>query len=418
MPDIKIHPPVIRAVTDCLKAVFEEGKVADKEVHFLLKQNKQFGSRDRAFIAESVYDVVRWRRRYEYQLAQSSTPLTYYKHLMLMSLLRRGMTPLQPDVFGVSTAVLTELQHIAEMPLPSEDIAQSYPKELYDFCAEQIGEKWPALAAALNEPPAVYIRVNTLKTSREKLLPQLQELGLEVLPVRTEIFPEQLADTAGNALQIISKNNLKNSALYREGLFEFQDIGSQAIGTFLFKALQHRHIAELRVLDLCAGAGGKTLHLSALMGNRGKIFATDYNAARLKNLAQRAQQAGCENIEIIDYKTAAMLKNIDIVLMDAPCSGTGTFRRQADLKYKTTPQKIEEYRGIQAGLLHDYSRLLHAGGQLVYATCSILPQENDYQIQAFLQTHPDMESEHTISLWPTAYPGDGFFMAMLKKKYM
>ncbi|HQO31195.1 MAG TPA: hypothetical protein PK534_03250, partial [Chitinophagales bacterium] len=119
MPDIKIHPPVIRAVTDCLKAVFEEGKVADKEVHFLLKQNKQFGSRDRAFIAESVYDVVRWRRRYEYQLAQSSTPLTYYKHLMLMSLLRRGMTPLQPDVFGVSTAVLTELQHIAEMPLPS-----------------------------------------------------------------------------------------------------------------------------------------------------------------------------------------------------------------------------------------------------------------------------------------------------------
>ena len=208
----------------------------------------------------------------------------------------------------------------------------------------------------------------------------------------------------------------RSSALYREGLFEFQDIGSQAIGTFLFKARQHRHIAELRVLDLCAGAGGKTLHLSALMGNRGKIFATDYNAARLKNLAQREQQAGCENIEIIDYKTAATLKNIDIVLMDAPCSGTGTFRRQADLKYKTTPQKIEEYRGIQAGLLHDYSRLLHAGGQLVYATCSILPQENDYQIQAFLQTHPDMESEHTISLWPTAYPGDGFFMAMLKKK--
>ena len=412
MQEIKIHQPIIDAVIVCLKAVFEEGKVADKEVSFLLKQHKNFGSRDRSMIAESVYDIVRWKYKYTHQLEMYNPAFSKYKHLLLVSLLNRKYSIKNPELFEVSPEEINALTKVTEQTIAVKHIEQSYPEDFYTFCLESIGEKWHELAKALNQKPSVFIRVNALK------MPMIN--GQPPTDAFIELVKKENIEAANtgteNCIQILSKNNLKNSDFYKQGLFEFQDIGSQAIGNFLFDSIADTSkINDINILDLCAGAGGKTLHLSALLKNKGKIYATDYKASRLKNLQQRAEQAGCENIKIIDFKEVKQLKNLDYILMDAPCSGTGTFKRQADLKYKITPEKIQEYQTIQASLLNEYKNLLQKNGKLIYATCSILPQENELQIQGFLKNNPGFKLEKFKQLLPTEYDGDGFYMACLSK---
>ncbi len=419
MQEIKLHTPIIDTVIVCLKAIFEEQKVADKEVATILKKNKSFGSRDRSLIAETVYDIVRWKLKYEYYADQLQ--LTSYKSLLLISFLNRNYAIKNIDIFGVDEDKIHRLQTLLQQPITTAYIAQSYPKELYDFCIENIGDKWQDLAIALNNKPSVFIRVNTLKMplvnshwSIDDFIKFLEKENIKTKPT-----------AALNCIQILSKNNLKNSDLYKQGLFEFQDIGSQAIGDFLFDAIKDKSMLnEIKILDLCAGAGGKTLHLSALLNNKGKIYATDYKATRLKNLRQRAEQAGCKNVEIIDFNDAKKLKNIDIILIDAPCSGTGTFKRQADLKYKITQEKIKEYQSIQASLLNEYKNVIHKNGKIIYATCSVLPQENELQIQHFINAnnvgdvslkHQNWQLVKSQQLLPTAYDGDGFYMACLNR---
>ena len=404
MQEIKIHQPIIDAIIACLKAVFEEGKVADKEVSTTLKQNKNYGSRDRSIIAESVYDIVRWKLKYEHQLSLYDSNFTLYKHLILISLLNRNYSIKNPEIIGVTYDEIITLQKVTEQPLAEKHIEQSYPSAFYNFCLESLGEQWYSLATALNKRPHVFIRVNSLKTGTEELKLLLEK--------ETILFKE----VGDNCLEILSKNNLKNSSLYKQGLFEFQDIGSQAIGLFLFDAIEDKStLNDLKILDLCAGAGGKTLHLSALLNNQGKVYATDYKASRLKNLEQRAEQSGCTNIKIIDFKEIKQLKNVDFILMDAPCSGSGTFKRQADLKYKITSEKIKEYQTIQASLLNEYKNLLSKNGKLIYATCSVLPQENELQIQSFLKNNPGFKLEKEMQLLPTNYDGDGFYMAEISR---
>ncbi|MFN8295257.1 MAG: RsmB/NOP family class I SAM-dependent RNA methyltransferase [Chitinophagales bacterium] len=408
MQEIKIHQPIIDTIIVCLKAIFEDGKVADKEVNAALKLNKNFGSRDRSMIAECVYDVVRWKLKYEYQLSAYNADFTLYKHLVLVSLLNRNYSIKNPELFSISVDEITKLQNVIEQSIPEHSIAQSYPKEFYDFCEKSIGKQWHLLSEALNQKPKVFIRTNTLKTTKDKLLQQLTDNNIE-----TRCFASL---NMTNCIEILSKNNLRNSDLYKEGLFEFQDIGSQAIGSFLFDAIEDKtKLNEITILDLCAGAGGKTLHLSALLQNKGKIYATDYKSSRLKNLEKRTQQAGCSNIQIIDFKEIKKLKNLDVILMDAPCSGSGTFKRQADLKYKITSEKINEYQNIQESLLQEYKNLIHKNGKIIYATCSILPQENQLQILNFIKNNPSFKLEKEIQLLPVEYDGDGFYMACLSK---
>lgn len=402
MQEVRIHQPIIDAVITCLKAVFEEEKVADKEVSFLLKQNKNFGSRDRSMIAESVYDIVRWKLKYTHQLERYHPALTMYKHLILVSLLNRKYTIKNPEIFDVTNDKVNELLNVIEQPISDKYIEQSYPEAFYNYCLESIGNDWHSLAKALNQKPSVFVRVNSLKITAEEISSLLEK----------ENITFQIAGT--NCIEILSKNNLKNSDLYRQGLFEFQDIGSQAIGTFLFDTISDTSkIKDITILDLCAGAGGKTLHLAALLNNQGKIYATDYKASRLKNLQQRAEQAGCKNVQIIDFREAKKLNKADIILIDAPCSGTGTFKRQADLKYKISPAKINEYEMIQASLLNEYKNLLAKNGRLIYATCSVLPQENQLQVKNFLKNNPSFKLEKEVQLLPTTYNGDGFYMASL-----
>jgi len=400
MQEIKLHQPIIDTVIVCLKSIFEDNKVADKEVATHLKQNKNFGSRDRSLIAETVYDIVRWKLKYEFIVGKLE--LTSYKSLLLVSFLNRNYVIKNIEILGVDLNDIVRLTDILQQTIADKSIEQSYPTNFYNFCEEKLGEKWHPLAVSLNNKPSVFIRVNSLQTSIAKLAALLE----------TENISFKIMED--NCIEILSKNNLKNSELYRQGLFEFQDIGSQAIGHFLFDAIEDKtKLDKITVLDLCAGAGGKTLHLSALLNNKGKIYATDYKAARLKNLQQRAEQAGCKNIEIIEFSEAKKLKNIDFILIDAPCSGTGTFKRQADLKYKVTQEKIKEYQAIQASLLNEYKNVIHKNGKIIYATCSILPQENELQVQNFIDNNSSFKINKSQQLLPTKYGGDGFFMVAL-----
>jgi 16S rRNA (cytosine967-C5)-methyltransferase len=412
MSSVKIHPPILDAIVVCLKAVFEDDKMADKEVYHHLKQHPQFGSRDRSMFAETVYDIVRWKLKYLWQLEQTNPSLTKYKHLILISLLARNTEIRNTEVFEVTAEDIDRLSATLKKPVPEHYIEQSYPETFYAYCLERIGIHWHELAKALNQKPGVFIRVNALKVpmvNGQWTTDSFMEL------LKKEHIESALTGTQ-NCIQLLSKNNLKKSHLYKEGLFEFQDIGSQAIGNFLFESISDTaNLNDITLLDLCAGAGGKTLHLSALLHNRGKIYATDYKASRLKNLEQRAEQAGCTNIILKEYAEVKQLKNLDCILIDAPCSGTGTFKRQPDLKYKVTPEKIQEYCSIQASLLHEYKNLLGKNGKLIYATCSVLPQENQLQIQHFLAAHPKFRLEKELQLLPDAYEGDGFYMACLSK---
>jgi len=397
MQEIKLHQPIIDTVIVCLKSIFEDNKVADKEVATHLKQNKNFGSRDRSLIAETVYDIVRWKLKYEFIVGKLE--LTSYKSLLLVSFLNRNYVIKNIEILGVDLNDIVRLTDILQQTIADKSIEQSYPINFYNFCEEKLGEKWYPLAVSLNNKPSVFIRVNSLQTSVTKFAALLE----------TENISFKIMED--NCIEILSKNNLKNSELYRQGLFEFQDIGSQAIGHFLFDAIEDKtKLDKITVLDLCAGAGGKTLHLSALLNNKGKIYATDYKAARLKNLQQRAEQAGCKNIEIIEFSEAKKLKNIDFILIDAPCSGTGTFKRQADLKYKVTQEKIKEYQAIQASLLNEYKNVIHKNGKIIYATCSILPQENELQVQNFIDNNSSFKVNKSQQLLPTKYDGDGFYM--------
>ncbi len=413
MLPVKIHPPIIDAITACLKAIFEEQKVADKVVNFYLKEHKQFGSRDRSMIAETVYDIVRWKLKYQYLLAVSSEQLTKYRHLILVSLFVRNYDITNIETFEATETDIARLKGFIRQPIAEKHIEQSYPESFYNFCLKNMGMQWHQVAAALNQKPGVFIRVNTIKSTRDEFVKLLEKEGIIFQPV--DFLME--TNESITSIQILSKNNLKNSSLYKQGLFEFQDIGSQAIGRFTVDAIpETTDLKNIRVLDLCAGAGGKTLHLSSLLNNQGRIFATDYNPARIKQLAFRATQAGCKNIEITDYNDAKKMNEFDIILIDAPCSGSGTFKRQPDLKYKITPEKIQEYQLIQSSLLETCKNKLRRNGKIIYATCSVLPQENELQVQHFLKENPAFSAGKSKQLLPTEYDGDGFFMAELIKQ--
>ena len=332
---IKLHKPLLEIVKNGLHEIFNNGIYADKEVQHILLNNKQFGSRDRSFIAETIYDIVRWKRNYEQLMVNRKWSIGNWNNYILISLLNR------------KKEIVNTPQNLLELLL----------KENID--------------AKITNPTA------------------LEKTGFYFK----------------NCIEISSKNNLKNSTFYKSGFFEFQDLGSQLIGEFCdLKSNQ-------TVLDLCAGAGGKSLHLSAILQNKGKIYATDFKPERTKTLANRANNAGCKNIEIISFEKAMFLKNLDVVLIDAPCSGIGTIKRNPDVKWKLKNNDIDNYKTIQAALLEKYNSLIHKDGKLIYATCSILPSESELQIQHFLKNNPDFELVKEIKLSPAIYGVDGFYMA-------
>jgi 16S rRNA (cytosine967-C5)-methyltransferase len=255
----------------------------------------------------------------------------------------------------------------------------------------------------MNVPNTVNIRVNTLKASPEEVL---EELEAHNIAVHTHPVFE-------NAFYLEGRPRLNNIPGFQNGNFEVQDAGSQQIGYFLNPS------PGSTTIDACAGAGGKTLLLGALMQNQGQLIAMDVEGRKLGELKKRTQRSGLDIVDTRAWEEPKILEKLtetaDYLLLDVPCSGTGVIKREPDTKWKLQPEHLERLVGVQADILHRYPRMLKSGGTLVYATCSILPMENGRQVRQFLENNNDFELVEERTVDPGAH-NDGFYMAKMKKK--
>jgi len=403
--EVKIHRSLLSVIEQTLQLVFYQNKLADKEIPKALK-HKQFGSRDRAFLAETMYDIVRWKLKYEYYAKQFFSRKIKVPDLVLISLLNRKIQVKNIEIFDIENHQLEKINIILDTPILEKNIEQSYSSSFYDYCLNGIGQQWNSLAKTLNEKAVAYIKINSNKITTEAFSTILQEERIKHHVIKNvALLPEEKFNT----IAIFSKNNLMQSDYYKKKYFRFQDIGSQYIGHFIHTIIKTRK--QVKILDMCAGVGGKTLHLSELIGNNGKIYSSEIDDIRYNLLRKNTEYS--KNITCIPFKEINK-QQYDIVFIDAPCSGSGTFRRQPDLKYKIDKDYIQSKVKIQQELLEKSTSLIAPNGIIVYVTCSILPVENELQIQQFLNHNITFQVIHQQQILPEMLNSDGFFLCALK----
>lgn len=394
---MKIHKLLVVTVVQALDEIFEQGAYADKVIQRNLKNQRQWGARDRRFFAETVYEIVRWERLLAY-LADDNDLWKIWAAYWV----RQGHElPDWPELEGFSAEKIKQRQK----DIPSFAIAQSIPDWMDKVLNQEIGPEYKEVVRALNQPAEVFLRVNGLKTTVEELIPVLKEAGIEA---------ERVSDDLPFALRLKERKNVFITEPFKKGLFEVQDAASQMVAPLLDVQPGHR------VIDACAGAGGKSLHLAALMKNKGKILSLDIHEWKLKELKVRARRDGVDVIETRPIESSKVIKRLydtaDRVLLDVPCSGMGVLRRNPDSKWKLNEDEIARLHDLQYEILTNYSGMTKKGGKLVYATCSLLPSENEQQIQKFLQANGDKWTlEKEIHLRPDREGFDGFYAALLKR---
>ncbi|PKH98605.1 SAM-dependent methyltransferase, partial [Shewanella sp. 11B5] len=277
------------------------------------------------------------------------------------------------------------------------------PEWLNELGQAQLGDKWPAERAALAEQPKRYLRVNELKCNRDALIERLKKEGVTAIEV---------SDVA-SAIEVTSDSALFRTDAFKDGWFEQQDAGSQLVAN----AVDAK--PGMRVVDACAGAGGKTLHIAAQMQGKGRLLAMDVEQWKLDNLKTRAKRAGAHNVEtriIASSKTIKRLKlTADRVLLDVPCSGLGVLKRNPDSKWRDTPERLPVLVELQKHILQSYSRMVKVGGILIYATCSIMPEENRDQIDAFLADNPQFTLIEDENILVSERGFDGFYLAKMER---
>lgn len=356
----------------------------DKVIERRLREHREWSAQERGTFVESLHDLVRhWR------LQWNRAGLKDEEHLTAINFAR------------AKQALAASPRGEEREGAWSEAIRLSIPDWLHAVGSAELGPEWPATVAALNHPAPLFLRANALRTNAAELTALLREEAHSVAPV---------AGTS-DALIAHTRHDIFRAKAFRDGLFEVQDIHSQQIAPML------QVEPGMRVIDACAGSGGKSLHLAALMGNKGRIVALDTAEWKLVELRRRAARAGVDNLEAREITDSRMLKRMedsaDRVLVDVPCSGLGVLRRNPDARWRLGAEELDRLRGLQATLLADYSRLVKPGGKLVYATCSILPSEGEQQVRAFLASNPGWTLEHEQRWQPDPNGGDGFYAARL-----
>jgi len=397
-----IHRNLLIGIHDALEETFfQDKKYADKVLERLLKAHKKWGSADRQVVSEIFYDIVRWKKRLEYYMGEGTKPSNIY-NLILAYLLWKKVKYKKFDEFdGIKTGGI--LSKLDKKTFPTKAIEHSVPDWLAGLFEKELGAKWEKEMSALNEQAPVILRANSLKISAENLVEILKEEGVNSFVLRG--YPD--------AVQLEEKKNVFLTSAFKEGFFEVQDASSQKIAELL-------DVKEgMRVVDACAGAGGKTLHIAALMKNKGQIIALDIYEWKLAELKRRAKRAGAFNIEtrfIEDNKVIKRLHNTaDRLLIDAPCSGLGVLKRNPDSKWKIDEDFINRIKTEQENILQNYSKILKKGGKMVYATCSILPSENGEQVRKFLAENTEFSLVKEENIMPSdGY--DGFYMALIERK--
>ncbi len=403
---MRFHRNISFAVIDALLAIFNEKEYADKVVARALKLDKRWGSNDRKFVAETIYDIVRWKRLYA-EIAEAKEPFTrdYVWRLFAIWAVLRGHT--LPDWKYFEQTPVRRIKGKFDELSKNRSIRESIPDWMDEICSKELGDDiWEKEIKAQNEQARVILRVNTLKTTPQKL----QEL-LKALDIETETLKEY-----PDALILKERANVFMTDAFKNGLFEVQDASSQLVARFL--DIQ----PGMRVVDACAGAGGKTLHIASLLENKGQIIAMDLYESKLKQLKLRAKRNGVHNIDCRVIESTKTIKKLhekaDRVLIDAPCSGLGVLKRNPDSKWKLQPEFIENIKKTQQEVLENYSKIVKPGGKLVYATCSILPSENQEQVEKFLTTEMGKNfifvEDKKILAHESGF--DGFYMALLERK--
>ena len=402
---MRLHRNLVYTTIDALNAIFNEGEYADKVVARSLKKDKRWGSSDRKFVAETIYEVVRWKRLYT-EIAEVKEPFNREDLWRLFAVwaVLRGYTI--PDWRQLEGTPQRKIKGRFDELSKIRKYRESIPDWMDELGIKELGEElWTKELAAQNQQAKVILRVNTLKTTKEKLRASLMDLNID-----TEFVKNQ-PDT----LVLKERANVFLTEMFKLGHFEVQDASSQLVAPFLDVQ------PGMRVVDTCAGAGGKTLHMASLMENKGQLIAMDLYESKLKQLKLRAKRNGAFNIEYRIIDSTKVIKKLyekaDRVLIDAPCSGLGVLKRNPDSKWKLQPEFIDNIKKVQAEVLENYSRIVKPGGQMVYATCSILPSENEGQIKKFLTTENGKEFTFVkdVKILASESGFDGFYMALLQK---
>ena len=423
----------LQAALELLTTIEATPRPADALVSAYFRARRYIGSKDRGAVSRLTYDVLRHHARLNWWLAKNKIEITprarFLTYLRLVD--GKGFGGFEELFSGKKFApeVLSETERSFLQQLEGHTLLHpSMPDVVVGECPDwakgslrkRFGKSLVRELTALLEQAPLDLRVNPLKTTREAALAQLEKYGLKV----------EACPYSPLGMRVQERPSLSEISLLKDGSIEIQDEGSQLV------ALLVDAKPGQRVVDFCAGAGGKTLAVAAQMKNKGRIIACDVLANRLKRSTERFRRAGLHNIEVkpLTSERDPWVKrhkgDFDRVLVDAPCSGTGTWRRNPDSRWRSLGPGIETLLPLQASILESAARLVKPGGRLVYATCSLLPEENEQQIEKFIATHPDFrvvpvqeigtipslpKTGDYLSLTPAQHNTDGFFAAVMER---
>jgi 16S rRNA (cytosine967-C5)-methyltransferase len=417
---MRLPPAIIGQTEEVLREVLRFTAPADNTLSRYFREHTRLGGRERGVIAEAVYGLLRNKLVYTNFAESGSGPAM--RRLTLLGLADAVGVDALGGLSEDETRWLTHVMQIDRNMLPAE-LRSNLPHWLYTRLVERFGEEETLqMVQTLNTPAPLDLRVNSIKASREQVIAELS-----AAPIIAEPTPY-----APLALRILKKPALQNLPVFKTGAVEVQDEGSQVLAQVV-----GARRGEM-VVDFCAGAGGKTLALGAIMRNTGRLYAFDIADKRLAKLKPRLARSGLSNVHPVliahenDAKIKRLAGKIDRVLVDAPCSGLGTLRRNPDVKWRVRPESITELNVKQLSILNGAARLVKAGGRLVYATCSILDEENEDIVTQFLtgndafslvpmkdvleEQRIPLEMDTYLKLLPHRHQTDGFFAAVLERK--
>jgi 16S rRNA (cytosine967-C5)-methyltransferase len=408
------------AIVHALSIVLPARMPADQALRQFFRDNKSLGARDRALVADTVYAALRRRRLLEHVTPQASP-----REMALASIVKLqgvGLGQIEAVLKPGEREWLSQLKALDIDSLPL-DVRADLPGWVIERLRKHMDEEAVlALARSLQQPAPLDLRVNTLKAPREAVLDRLDYDRIEAAATKHSPIGVRLKE----------KPALNQHPMFLDGAVEVQDEGSQIMGM-----LVEPRRGEM-VVDFCAGAGGKTLQMGAAMNSSGRLYAFDVSDKRLANLAPRLKRSGLSNVfpqriaNENDPKVKRLRGKIDRVLVDAPCTGLGTLRRNPDLKVRQDEKALEELKVKQRAILDSAATLLKPGGRLVYGTCSLLAEENEEMVAAFLAAHPDFRlvpasevlerqgiklegAGEYLRLYPHVHDTDGFFAAVLER---
>lgn len=401
---IKLHAHIFKTVAGLLSECILELRASDKVLEYAFRTNKKWGSRDRKIIAETLFESVRWWRKLLWSYGLEQAQPQDFLNLVLIMFLSRNPEARLPEFMDETTDHYANLKAAADKLLRTAafpPIELSVPEWLMQEMSQQMGVATATrILARSNRVAPVFLRVNRLKSTVSEVIRRL-----DLAEIKTRLVE-------GDCLVLDERKNVFSTEAFKQGLFEVQDQHSQQVALFL------KPQAGERIIDACAGAGGKSLHLAALMKGRGQVIALDVYDRKLAELRVRATRSGASNITTKHIDSSKVIKRLhgsaDRLLLDVPCSGLGVLRRNPDTKWRLKQEEVRRLELLQAEILQNYCSLVKQGGVLVYSTCSVLPSENEKQIEKFLAAHKNWELEEQRHIGPEPQGGDGFYMARLR----